>query len=301
MFGRPPRGFSRTRAETGVERAIAFARGQGLAAERGEIISESANLLVRLEPGPHLARMSHLIDLVRADGELPWYQHEVAVTRFLAEAGETVPRPIGDPVRDEDGVSLCLWEWLEHDPRPQTTDRELGQALRRLHRALAGYQGELPSTAEVLGEIDVLAGSLMDDDDEMLRAAGAALPQRRAELVAAIDDVWDGRSQALHGDAHAANVVAVDSQLVWIDFEDTQRGPVEYDLATTVGNARVHGGMDEQEFLAGYGGGWNPELVELMIQARRLQVICWCALYLTEQPDLAYERKRVADWVDRFG
>lgn len=36
----------------------------------------------------------------------------------------------------------------------------------------------------------------------------------------------------MHGDAHAGNLIATRDGLVWIDFEDVCRGPVEWDLAT---------------------------------------------------------------------
>jgi hypothetical protein len=56
MFVRPSPGFSKPRAEQAVDRALTFARRAGLVAERGEVISEGTNVLVRLKPEPALAR-----------------------------------------------------------------------------------------------------------------------------------------------------------------------------------------------------------------------------------------------------
>ena len=41
----------------------------------------------------------------------------------------------------------------------------------------------------------------------------------------------DGDCVPLHGDVHPGNLIATRGGLVWIDFEETCRGPVEWDLA----------------------------------------------------------------------
>jgi Ser/Thr protein kinase RdoA (MazF antagonist) len=83
----------------------------------------------------------------------------------------------------------------------------------------------------VVAEVDELSEHVDD------RGAVDAFRRTLAALLPALDRLDPAGSRALHGDAHQANVVGASGDLVWLDFEDACRGPIEYDL----GAARVLG------------------------------------------------------------
>jgi aminoglycoside phosphotransferase (APT) family kinase protein len=291
VFARPPQGFSKTRAESAVGRAVGLARGAGLDVSGGEIVSEGVNVLVRLEPARALARVSQWSDILHVDGAFPWHAREAELSRYLADAGVPVPRPLAGPFLD-DGITISFWEWVDHDPRPELSDAQLGACLAVLHATLAGYEGELPGVRAVVAEVDPLAGYGAEADTT------AALRRKLAHLLGELDRHDPGRGRPLHGDAHAGNVIAVDGRFVWLDFEEACCGPVEYDLASLVAFARLLGDRDERALLAGYGGTIAHDLLELMVEARLLLIATWCAVLLTEAPDDPVFRNRLDWWLE---
>jgi len=66
-------------------------------------------------------------------------------------------------------------------------------------------------------------------------------------------------SQALHGDVSLGNLLRARRGLVLNDFEDTFRGPIQWDLASYLGSFRMHGSSDGlvREMLDAYG--WDDE------------------------------------------
>src|SRR5262249_44770591 len=85
------------------------------------------------------------------------------------------------------------------------------------HAALREYPGDLGDAGP--------AGELR----RMLDLVGDARLRERAEQVVA--NLPDLPVQALHGDAHAGNLLATPDGPRWVDFEDTWRGPLAWALA----------------------------------------------------------------------
>ena len=293
MFVRPPRGFSRARAEQAVELAVDFASRNGFAADGGELIAEGANLLVRLAPEPALVRLSNWVDILRVEGSLPWNQREVVIARHLASAGKTAAQPLVEPVR-EDGITKSVWEWLDHEPHPQPDAHDLGSSLAELHAALESCEDPLVDYRDVMRELIPLSGLI--EGDEAQREVARLLPARVERILEAVERI-DPPLQALHGDAHSGNVVAIAGEIVWIDFEDTCRGPVEFDLACVLAHGRLRGDVDEAAFLSGYARNFDAELFELLVDARICAIVCWCALLLDELED-AHTRRRIEWWLE---
>jgi hypothetical protein len=82
---------------------------------------------------------------------------------------------------------------------------------------------------------------------------------------------------------------------VWNDFEDTWRGPIEWDLAVLARTTL----LDGSEALAAYPGPFDADLVELCREIRWLQVQIWKQASVRRHPD----RKIAADadltsWID---
>ena len=67
---------------------------------------------------------------------------------------------------------------------------------------------------------------------DVLTSAAISTLHATAKRVGPFLQSPTGHVQPLHGDAHAGNLIATRDGLLWIDFEDVCRGPVEWDLAT---------------------------------------------------------------------
>jgi aminoglycoside phosphotransferase (APT) family kinase protein len=228
------------------ERALAAARA--VAAERGvecdgaEVLSAGSNVLVWLRPSPVVARVMTGTVVLHDDPER-WLRREVGVTEFLAPIGLAVrPSPLIAPGPFErDGLWMTFVELVEGGAvgfGPAGGDAEwsagdgaerLGRALRGLHGALAPYDGDLASFADLHDDIERLRLALRPSAElsaERIDSLGERLAALRGTLFAGSLPV-----QALHGDASVGNLLRTPGGLLWNDFEDAFRGPVHWDLA----------------------------------------------------------------------
>jgi thiamine kinase-like enzyme len=100
------------------------------------------------------------------------------------------------------------------------------------------------------------------------READVARLQAAAERLGPFLEAPGGDVQPVHGDAHPGNLVATHDGLVWIDFEEVCRGPVEWDLATM---------LDADAVAAHHRP--DPEVLARCTSLRTLQVVlCLIAL-----------------------
>lgn len=90
---------------------------------------------------------------------------------------------------------------------------------------LGSYPGELAALGTAV--IDLRWLERMDLAGDLLGAAGLARLRASAERLAPFLEAPGGEVQPVHGDAHPGNLVATRDGLVWIDFEEVCRGPVE--------------------------------------------------------------------------
>jgi Ser/Thr protein kinase RdoA (MazF antagonist) len=228
---------------------------------------------VHLRPAPVVARVPTWISRLRTPvGD--WLAREVAVTAFLAEQGAPVATPSRElppgPHR-HDGHTISFWTYLQPDPDRVPTAADCSAMLVDLHAALRSYPGALPPLAPAvvdlprwLAAIDAAVGG------EVLGAADAARLGAAAERLGRFLETADGDAQPLHGDAHPGNLVATRDGLVWIDFEEVCRGPVEWDLATM---------MDPDAVAAHHRP--DPEVLARCTELRHLQVVL-CLLALSD-------------------
>jgi Ser/Thr protein kinase RdoA (MazF antagonist) len=86
---------------------------------------------------------------------------------------------------------------------------------------------------------------------------------------------------------------------LWVDLEDTCRGPVEWDLACHVANARVLC-LDPgpgAAALAAYGRDSADAALGPFVEARALQIAVWTAFMAERHPQLrGRARQRLARW-----
>jgi len=220
----------------GLDAALSVARDQGLPTDDPRVLSSRGNLLVHLAPAPVVARVATLTAWTRRD-PFAWLAREVAVASYLARQTTLAapPATLADPgPHRRDGLALSLWTYVppsERRPDPAV----VGETLARLHLALAGFPGELPTMAPVR--------ELIDEGLAALERAGAldhrtliALRARHAGLLAELAGL-DRPAIVLHGDAHGGNLLRGSEGWLWIDLEETCRGPREWDMAVLAGEA----------------------------------------------------------------
>jgi Ser/Thr protein kinase RdoA (MazF antagonist) len=167
-----------------------------------------------------------------------------------------------------DGFTVSFWTYLEPDPDRAVTAAECSAMLVDLHAALRSYPGELPMLGAAVVDLPRWLGMLHLAGDRLSDADTARLHEA-ARRLGPFAEAPGGEVQPLHGDAHPGNLIATRDGPVWIDFEDTCRGPLEWDLATMMdpGAVAAHHRPD-------------PEALARCTQLRALQVaLCLIGLY----------------------
>jgi hypothetical protein len=216
----------------GTAAALTLARRLGLPTEDARVLSSRGNLIVHLAPAPVVARVATLSAFSRLD-PFAWLAREVAVAGYVAGQGGpvTAPSSLADPGPYwQDGFVISLWEHvvaLDVSPDPA----EVGVALARLHHVARDCRAELGEMSTVREHISdglaVIGRESIVDEATLLQLRSVHARVLRALAAAGGDSI------VLHGDAHAGNMLAVSGRgLLWIDLEETCRGPAAWDLAT---------------------------------------------------------------------
>ena len=132
----------------------------------------------------------------------------------------------------------------------------------------------------------------------------ATLHLLREHLVLSLEALEEVPHQPLHGDAHPGNLLYTTIGLLWTDWEDAFSGPVEWDLASIIWNARIlekdHDTADR--ILAAYqkaGGLVNPLVLQHCLIARAAVMSAWYPI-LYPEPDAARQAKlqRRLEWLE---
>jgi len=198
-------------------------RGQGL--EVGEPVSlrSTNNVVAWMFPSPVVAKITRNLDAsVR----------ELQLATFLASVGAPVVPPIEIGITQPIKVAR-QWAtfWHHVDDERTATAGQVAASLYRLHHGLAAVPGRtafppcwvrLESAVELLDDPE-LPGELASDDRSLLRRA-------LLEGIAALAPLSD-HFHVLHGSPHRFNILVVNGEAVFIDFETVELGPVEWDLA----------------------------------------------------------------------
>jgi hypothetical protein len=279
-----------------VRAAVAVAEEHGLRFSKPVVLRDLSNLLVQLAPAPVVARVAAATSLMRAGDA--WLGREVAVASHLAALGAPVVAPSADPApgpHHHDGLVLTFWDLAEELPGPVDA-AAAGHGLRVCHDALADFPGDLPEHAALVEARSVVerltaSGAVGADDAAMLRRAGQRVADRLDALALPV--------QAVHGDAHLGNVISTANGPLWNDWEDTFRGPVAWDLACLHASARVFG-RDEApvaEAQAAYGPGVDPEVLDVLVEARAFQATVWTLVISASRPGRAERVAARLDWL----
>ena len=128
-----------------------------------------------------------------------------------------------------DGFKITMWTYFEPVQSRVLPPAEYAQALERLHAGLRQidvttphFMDRVAATQRDVASRDVTP-DLADADRALLADTLRDLRQSIVNRRAA--------EQLLHGEPHPWNVLDTKNGPLFIDFENTARGPVEYDLA----------------------------------------------------------------------
>ncbi|MFJ9780490.1 phosphotransferase [Amycolatopsis sp. NPDC101161] len=249
---------------TAVRVALTVTSRLGLRAHEPEVLHERSNVLVRL--GPLVARVPGTTRLARPGPA--WQERDVALSRFLTDRGVLVVSPAADPPAGPhfaEGLPVTLWHHTPHDPDHRYAPDVVARSLAEVHAALREYPGELPRR----GPLDDLERVFDRHDlDPRLRAEAARLAARPPDVAV----------QPLHGDAHPGNLIATPAGPCWLDFEDTWRGPLAWDLGIL---ARQGG----PEYLAAYPASVDEDALRHFTRLRELYSVVWRFVIAQRFPD----------------
>jgi aminoglycoside phosphotransferase (APT) family kinase protein len=208
---------------------MSVASALDLVVEGAAVLNDSNRLVVRISPCDLVARVTpithHAGHHASADRELELVRHLVQVGSPVAGLDPRVePR-----VFVHDGFRVTLWTSFDQ-VRRTIPPVEYAQALQHLHAGLRQIDVPTPHVVDRVAAVQ---------HDVERRDITPRLPEADRTLLAeTMRDV--GRSiagrtsdQLLHGEPHPWNVLDTDDGLLFIDFENTALGPVEYDLAWT--------------------------------------------------------------------
>lgn len=275
-----------------IRAATETALAHGATLDRCEILQDGNTLVLRLSENL-VARV--VTDLSGPRQGSAWFERENAVAQHLARHGAPVipMHPEIPPGPHECfGYTLNFWKFVQAtkaEPEPA----EVGATLHQCHEWLRSFPQPLPELAiltETVGLLETLTHR------ELFPLATVNLLRDR--LVSSLDALREFPKQPLHGDAHPGNLLNTTGGLLWTDWEDTFQGPVEWDLASVIWNAKF---LDEDAptvdaILHAYrqaGGRIDPEALHHSLIARAAVMSAW---YPILYPNPSQERKAKLEW-----
>jgi hypothetical protein len=216
-----------------IRAATETAIAHGIVPDRCEILQDGNTLVLRLT--------DTLVARVVQDRDGPrqgtaWFARENAVAQHLAKNGAPVipMHPDIPPGPHEHlGYPINFWRFvtrIDEEPAPEA----VGRTLFHCHQVLSAFAEPLPPLAIITETIHLL---------ETLERRGlfpkTTLQLLDGHLTDSVNILAVLPHQPLHGDAHYGNLMNTTDGLLWTDWEDTFAGPVEWDLASIIWNARV--------------------------------------------------------------
>ncbi|MDB6076999.1 MAG: Thiamine kinase [Akkermansiaceae bacterium] len=284
-----------------IRAATETAIAHGLAPDRCDILQNSSTLVLRLSESL-VARVVQDLDGPRQGGE--WFARENAVARHLARHGAPVipMHPDIPPGPHEHlGYTLNFWQYVTSvpaDPDPAA----IGATLQRCHEVLRTFPEPLPALA-ILTESHALLETLARR--ELFPPEILQLLDRH--LVSSISALAGFPHQPLHGDAHPGNLMNTTLGLLWPDWEDTFSGPVEWDVASVIWNARLLDGDAgyDSGVLAAYreaGGPIDETALHHSLVGRACVMIAWYPILYPDPTPMRQSRlQRRIEWLRALG
>ena len=212
-------------ARRAVAAAMSTASALDLAVDDAVVLNDSNRLVVRLTPCDIVARVTP------ATHHAGSAEREVELVKRLALTDGPVAAldaRVEPRLFVRDGFKIAMWTYFEPVQSRMLPPAEYAQALERLHAGLREVDVTAPHFMDRVAETqrDVASRDVTPDLAETDRAF---LADTLRDLGEAIVD-RGAPEQLLHGEPHPGNVLNTKSGLLFMDFENTCRGPVEYDL-----------------------------------------------------------------------
>ncbi len=223
--------------------AMSTASDLDFAVEDAIVLNDSNRLVIRLTPCDIVARVTPMTHFASAELEVE------LVTRLAQVDGPVaaLEARVEPRVFVQDGFKITMWAYLEPVRSRMLPPAAYAQALARLHASLRRIEVTTPhfmdrvaATQRDVASRDVTP-DLADTDRALLantlRDLERSIVNRRAP------------EQLLHGEPHPWNVLDTKNGPLFIDFENTAHGPVEYDLAWVPSEVSQHYPDTDQEVL----------------------------------------------------
>lgn len=271
-----------------IEAAVSVLDHHGVVSDRCEILQDGHTLVVRLTE-TLVARVVTDIDGPRQG--LDWFERETAIAAHLTLHHAPV-NPLHPDLpataHQHEGYAMNFWKFVTAtDAVPEP--REIGSTLYQCHNILRHFPESLPELAILHETLAILESSVEKD---YFDAPTVDLLKRH--LQRSIDVLAHLPAQVLHGDAHMGNLMMTTQGMLWTDWEDAFSGPVEWDLASIVWNAKL---LDnDQDFvdqvLESYqkaGGRYDESVLDQCLIARAAVMSAW---YPILYPNPSEERVR---------
>jgi hypothetical protein len=271
----------------------------GIVPDRCEILQNGHTLVLRLTEDL-VARVVQDVDGPRQGTE--WFARENAIAQHLTEQGAPVIplHPALPPGPHQKlGYPMNFWKFvtaIEEEPKPE----EIGSTLYQCHEVLRSCTQPLPKLAIITESV-----SLLDAIEEKKAFPPSTLGLLRDHLSSSLQVLGDCPHQALHGDAHMGNLMNTTTGLLWSDWEDTFSGPVEWDIASIIWNAKL---LEEDHdtvnrILAAYheaGGRIDERLLHQSLVARAAVMTAWYpVLYPNPNAERQSKLQRRIEWLEK--
>lgn len=281
--------------DSAIGAATETAIAHGIVPDRCDILQNSSTLVLRLTE-TLVARVVQDRDGPRQGTE--WFARENAIAQHLTSHGAPViplhPQLPPGP-HEHLGFPLNFWEFvtrIDAEPAPS----EIGRTLRECHEIMRSFPEPLPELAILTESQEILSARQLfpESTQQMLRD----------HLAHSIEVLSACTHQPLHGDAHMGNLMNTTRGLLWTDWEDTFAGPVEWDVASIIWNARV---LDEDHatvdaIVDSYresGGELDESILEQCMIGRAAVMTAWYPiLYPAPNPERQTRLQRRIAWLE---
>jgi Ser/Thr protein kinase RdoA (MazF antagonist) len=211
-----------------VAAAMSTASAVGLAVDNAVVLNDSNRLVVRLTPCDIVARVT---PVTHHAGHHMSAEREVELVKWLAQTGSpvaTLDVRVEPRVFVRDGFKISMWTYFEPMESRLLPPAGYAQALERLHAGLRQIDFTPPHVMDRVDAVqrDVASRDITPDLADADRAVlASALRDLKKSIVSRRQP-----GQLLHGEPHLGNVLNTKNGPLFMDFENTAYGPVEYDL-----------------------------------------------------------------------
>ncbi len=280
--------------------ALKVAQDHNIKPDRCDILQDGHTLVVRLT-NSLVARVVTDTDGPRKGNE--WFTRETAIAAHLTKhQAPIIPlHPAIPPhAHTKDGYTMNFWQYvtITHiTPNPV----DIGKTLHRCHEILRSFPDPLPHLAILHESLSILESPISNNSFE---------PNIRNLLLhhiqTSIDFLTPLPHQPLHGDAHTGNLMMTNHGLLWTDWEDAFSGPVEWDLASIIWNAKY---LEKDQKTAdsiintyeSNGMSLNEDSLQQCLIARAAVMSAWYPiLYPNPSPDRITKLKYRIDWLQNL-